>query len=253
MSGDASGLRRLLRERSRAVAEADIRRLEQEARERPGDLQQLRRLQERARLWTPGRRFVRLRAVVDRDGETHSGPSDIARAIAEYWGAAFVAPRVDDRARCRLLRCMPRFPRLDVQIDPEAVRAQLRRPRWTAPGPDGIPYAAWAAIPDLAVPALVQAADFLANSPEAEVGQLNDSVLAVVPKPMPEDESHVDAVDRGAHQVRPCDSPIPTPSCWHTWRTRCWHRWRCVYVGNTNAALLQAATCWPMLLKSRHL
>ena len=164
-------------------------------------LAELRRLQEdlpslavpeaavrRGRIWgllarvAPGRGRA-LEAVLSAAGEVHTCPDGMAAALRSHWSGVFSAKRLDGALRQRWLQEErrareasggPRLPGGDDarwRLRPEDVQAALNNAPATAPGPDGIPFAAWARLGALAVDVLCAAREQLSSSDAAEAIQ----------------------------------------------------------------------------------
>lgn len=92
------------------------------------------------RQWAPYAQRSALATIIDGAGDPHNDPADRARLLADHWTSAF--------ARRDVHGSLANIP--EPLPDPPTPTARdilgvMRRGRQSAPGPDGVPYAAWAA------------------------------------------------------------------------------------------------------------
>lgn len=100
-------------------------------------------------LWRPRAAHAQLRGVrlLGPEGESVARkPREMFNAIREHWRPVFHAPPRCAAAADELLAHAHRWPFHKVRLPSIQAAAQItRRTPGTAPGPDGVPYAAWRA------------------------------------------------------------------------------------------------------------
>ena len=119
-------------------------------------------LQKRAQLWRPFSRTMQLAGIRSESlppdstgGQEQAGeaiartPEAMAAALRAHWGPIFSAKMVPQEKLDEFLdRVGVRFPEAPLPIPSEAdVRFALTKARPSAPGPDGLSYRAWRAVP----------------------------------------------------------------------------------------------------------
>lgn len=193
----------LLRIRSREASDEEHRALEGDLEVQPS-AHAIRRAQERARLWAPGRRFLRLALFHFADGQVAPTDEEATTLVEAHWRSAFTAQPTDDALQRRILRFLPEHAECAFELSSEALEGPFSRPKWSAPGPDGVRYAAWAALGQRGKHLIMAAARHLGEASEVDVGAFNESRMMLLPK----DAAGVDdgaaiEVGRSASAIRP--------------------------------------------------
>jgi len=125
-----------------------------------------------------------------------------AAALVSHWAPVF-SRRLCDRS------CWPDWtseilpaPTVDWVLPPEDFFRLVRATHDSAPGPDGIPYAAWRALPDSCLHALYGVyLDLLAGA--VEPASLNEGLTTFIPKGSSSPHDSSEAVVRPAAATRP--------------------------------------------------
>lgn len=97
------------------------------------------------RLWAPYAQRSKLAAVLDGTGAVLAEPQDRADLLGSHWEAVFAQRNVHSRLADALARHIAEPLTLGEAPTFGSVLAFLRKARQTAPGPDRLPYGAWAA------------------------------------------------------------------------------------------------------------
>ena len=98
-------------------------------------------------LWNPFKRRAATVAILRDDGHLASPEADAAKALADHWGKTFAIKQTDTSTAATFLHQFL-VPLNIVNLSCPTVEDFghfLRKVAHSAPGPDGIPYAAWAA------------------------------------------------------------------------------------------------------------
>ena len=134
------------------------------------------------RLWRKSGKQLRFEAVEDADGHPHSDPQAAACLLAAHWGPIF-APPVEVPPMEMLSRLLD-----FIQQVPQSMRFQwfaglgdveelLLHLKASAPGPDGVPYGAWAALGFFGVQLLYEAYLALVNGRPPPDGFIRRSAI----------------------------------------------------------------------------
>ena len=111
-----------------------------------------------------------IQAVERPTGHIERDPAGIAAALADHWQRVFAGQPLDSGAVMQWLRdtlppaALPRIHPRQWRLHRRDVDRAVRLSGNSAPGPDGIPYAAWRALGPLGVSALFAAAEALTES-----------------------------------------------------------------------------------------
>ena len=104
----------------------------------------LSKLHSLAATWRSQRRRLILATIVDSDGIPQANTEEAAKLLESYWAPVFLERQIDPAAALKVMPFTPKVPPGIVwRIDKAQFRELVARPREGAPGPDGIPYAAW--------------------------------------------------------------------------------------------------------------
>ena len=104
----------------------------------------------------------RLEYLMDKDGGRIEGPTAVASALKEAWEPVWRGSPASDYDICRYLRGYnKRIPREVPNIGIDDVIAVVMRPKSSCPGPNGIPFIAYAVLCDLAAPILLRVISFM--------------------------------------------------------------------------------------------
>jgi hypothetical protein len=104
----------------------------------------LSRMHALAATWRSQRRRLSLATIVDHNGIPQARTEDAAKLLEQYWSPVFRAKTIDPEAAVQVMPHTPKVPRGIVwRIDRTLFGELVARPRDGAPGPDGLPYAAW--------------------------------------------------------------------------------------------------------------
>ena len=135
-------------------------------------------------------------AVESSDGEVATSTEDIARILANHWGGVFSAKPVDfvnldgwladDRPSW-----FSGIPPFEVCIERKHATQAIKYAKNTSPGPDGIPYAAYAA-GDVTEAIIEEATRALTEEDPTEPTDLNHAFLSCLPK---KPERHANGLD----------------------------------------------------------
>ena len=123
---------------------------------------------------SPGRVGFGITYIEDDNRDNQTDPAVMAGLLRRHWGRAFAEKpcrdqdvhrwtAADRRATTGLREALRPMVQDDVQweISPDDVREAIRRTASSAPGPDGIPYAAWRRLGPLAETCIYEAAKCL--------------------------------------------------------------------------------------------
>ena len=123
-------------------------------------------LRRRMQLWSRSQPRAVLKAVLvkTRAGQQESVSDELGKsaALAKHWGEVFGFKKVSDDAMNEFIQWQPALPVLPPP-GLAHIRGALRCAAPTAPGPDGIPTAAWAACGHFAERHLLATLHYLAN------------------------------------------------------------------------------------------
>ena len=143
----------------------------------------------------PGRCSA-VRAIIDKAGTHLTTPAEMAGALGEHWQQVFKARGIDHELLQQWLvedaaernQIGPHHSSLlSLQLEKRHIAKAIQQSNTSAPGPDGIPYAAWRQLGDLAVDVLYEAfQDFSGDDFEvkmtSEYPDFNESLLVFLPK-----------------------------------------------------------------------
>ena len=200
--GESGGLARVREhvvELSRQFALQELQRLhselpdldEQEARNRrDNNLKLLARL-------VPGKTAT-LSAVMDCQGVAQVDPIGMAGALRHHWGNIFADKGMGQARARRWMAEEMEHSRADALPPSDSGAWVLRSSDFghalkvspsSSPGPDGVPFSAWRAIPDVAIPLLKAAYEQLAHAGDSQriatdIGQFNESTVVFLHKEM---------------------------------------------------------------------
>ena len=206
IEGDFSALRDLLRAASTERLGDQQRRLDNDTalppEKRAASQAALRR---KARLWAPASKCMHLAAVLMPDGLPLAG-IDGASHLHRHWSEAFTAVGTTEAHRLAWLHQSP--PPAAGVVEPQRadVDELLRHPKASAPGPDGVPYAAFAACAPVAAGVLWEVYEVLAVSEGSAAPRwFTESYLVLLPKgtSAADADAHDGAVRRAAKDTRP--------------------------------------------------
>ena len=87
-------------------------------------------------------------AVQDSSGEVHTDDSSMARALEQHWSQTFRHQPIDRGKLDSWLSDVPDFPaHVSEDVDEKTITQAIQYANDSAPGPDGIPYAAYKLFP----------------------------------------------------------------------------------------------------------
>jgi endonuclease/exonuclease/phosphatase family metal-dependent hydrolase len=158
-------------------------------------------LRRRAAAWAPKRKITSAFAVLDASGTAAADHQQAARLLRQHWQPAFDPPSTTEQAQKALLEYSAAAPSgFDWTFSDDDFDNALFHFRDSAPGPDGLPYSAWArAHPDIT--AIVRKAfhDFIGG------GELPDTFNASNMVFLPKGELEADyvQVQRPPEATRP--------------------------------------------------
>jgi endonuclease/exonuclease/phosphatase family metal-dependent hydrolase len=120
-------------------------------------------LRRRAAAWAPQKRTTSAFAVLDAQGRAAADHEQAARLLRDHWQPAFKPPNTFRQAQLELLQYSAEAPvDFDWDISDEDIDNAIFHYHDSAPGPDGLPYSAWARAHPAIIAALRQAfRDFL--------------------------------------------------------------------------------------------
>ena len=173
----------------------------------------------RGRTWrllarlSPGK-CAALSSVVGQDGTTHTDAAGMAGALRGHWRQVFADKGLSQALATRWLheeagrdraRKLPHRSSDRWKVTQEDMRQAIRLSPSSSPGPDGIPFAAWRAISDIAVPLLQAVYEQLAaggadEAHAADIRKFNEGLMVFLPK----DPSGVDV--HGCPMFLPADT-----------------------------------------------
>ena len=108
---------------------------------------QLAVVRRRAECWSRVQRRLVLHSVLRDDGTPYPDTAASANALAEHWAPTFACTGIesDDAADELMRHILPIPPGVQFQITEDEFNEICDRTANSAPGPDGVPYAAWRA------------------------------------------------------------------------------------------------------------
>jgi hypothetical protein len=113
---------------------------------RPKVRTRLSKLHVLAATWRSHRRRISLAAVVDNMGTPCDSLEGSADLLADHWGPVFAAKAIEAEAALEIMPYIQVIPGgLSWTTDRASFHEIMAKPRDSAPGPDGIPFAAWRA------------------------------------------------------------------------------------------------------------
>ena len=130
---------------------------------------------------------VGIGAVLNADGELITDTDGMARVLRDHWGEVFRAKPTEPQVLMEWLEggnrrlWFPQIPEFEVQIEREHVLQAIKSAKNTAPGPDGVPYAAYKDS-DVAARILHNATTALTDDTVMTPDDLNEAFLACLPK-----------------------------------------------------------------------
>ena len=114
----------------------------------------------------------------------HTQPDDVQAAVANYWGDVYYLKEGDYDAMSKLLTYYIRQPGHSFNFDelalPDVVDFQLviGKAKHSATGPDGLPYAAYKALPEVLAVVLHRASwDLSSELPKSDLAELNAQLV----------------------------------------------------------------------------
>jgi ribonuclease HI/exonuclease III len=120
----------------------------------------------------------------DPDEEIHSSHEEMAKIAKTFWGKVWSRryPPTSHTERGEYLQWYNKSvdPGLLSQPTLDSVRSAILRTRNTSPGPDGVPFAAWRSVPDLAAPVLFGALSLMKG--DLPPKGFNFGLLFLIPK-----------------------------------------------------------------------
>lgn len=117
--------------------------------------------------------------------ETRTSPEEMAKIAAKFWGKVWTprTPPSSNQERKVWLQWYDKKIQPDLLTIPslDTVKTALLSPKNTSPGPDGIPFACWRAVPDISGPLLYNALSALMRGDLPPKG-FNSGLLFLLPK-----------------------------------------------------------------------
>ena len=165
-----------------------------------GRAAQLRRL---LRLWSPfDRKAVNL-AIIKRDGTTTKDSDEAATALSDSWSKVFAPKRINlEKAHQFAKANITPMHLAEAKLPKQSTMLSfLKRAKASAPGPDGIPYAAWLASGSFGTAALYLAMRMMMDGGKPPPG-FNNSIGIFLPKGTADDDT-LASVKRTAENTRP--------------------------------------------------
>jgi hypothetical protein len=102
-------------------------------------------LRRRAAVWSPRRKTSSTFWILRPDGNAASSHEEAASLLRSHWAPVFREPDYDAEAATEILQCVQLAPSdFDWDFTFDSFATILHRMPDSAPGPDGIPYSAWA-------------------------------------------------------------------------------------------------------------
>ena len=135
-----------------------------------------------AATWRSHRRRLSLAAVIDDDGHPQANTQDSAKLLCDFWKPVFRERHIEATAALEVMKhIVPVPPDIPWRLDRVQFREMVARPRVGAPGPDGLPYAAWRVGGTVFMDILFDAYEaFLGGAPLPD--GFNDCLLVFIPK-----------------------------------------------------------------------
>jgi hypothetical protein len=115
-------------------------------------------IRRRAAAWAPRKRTTSAFAVLDPQGKAAADHDQAARLLQQHWQPAFDPPTTQHQAQLDLLQYSAEAPAdFDWNITDDDIDNAIFHFNDSAPGPDGLPYSAWARAHPSIITALRQA------------------------------------------------------------------------------------------------
>ena len=160
----------------------------------------LQRALRRGRLWKPIGRAIFLQGIVSPDGGVLSGDA-AAEELARHWGGQFTARPGNPETFEQFSNFVQPVPEgITWRATKEQLKAMLPKLRRSAPGPDGIPYAAWQVLGDAGLDLLWRLYEAVLDGASAP-SWFNASVMAFLAKG--DEDGDDDMVTRTPATTRP--------------------------------------------------
>ncbi|CAK0888071.1 unnamed protein product, partial [Prorocentrum cordatum] len=144
----SSELHRSISEREQAEIRASLTRVQSESQKRKLK-RRLRAVVQRSRLWSPFDRRVSLRGVPCGDGVC-TEPGKMVEVLSRHWSSVFSKKQIDSKSAQRYFDRFGVSPDL-MNLPPPPLRSVkkcIQGLEHSAPGPDGLPFAAWQGHPE---------------------------------------------------------------------------------------------------------
>jgi endonuclease/exonuclease/phosphatase family metal-dependent hydrolase len=150
----------------------------------PGDKgnAKLSKLHALAATWRAQRRRLALSTIVDENGQPQSDTERAAELLVKHWAPVFRERNVQGEDAFTVMQHTPAIPGdIEWKLDRMQFGELVARPRDGAPGPDGLPYAAWRMAGAGLIDVLYEAYEaFLKGSPLPP--GFNDCLMVFIPK-----------------------------------------------------------------------
>lgn len=151
-----------------------------------------------AATWSPKRRHVsRLAGVRQTNGAVTTDPDEACKELGTFWANTFAKKPVDAKFADEFLRRWAvKLPSIDWKLTEEEFIKVIRSTGDTAPGPDGVPYAAWREAPKALLQTLYKA--YVAWIQGGDVpDDFNFAYLTMIPKGEHEEDRKLIAREPG--------------------------------------------------------
>ena len=142
---------------------------------------------EKVAQWSPKRRKAGIQGILDKDGNLISSPEEARTCLIGHWANVFEDKHIDtEKAETFLRRHSKPFHVDNWIVEKSVFRETVMKCAHSAPGPDGIPYAAWQGCMEICLDALYDCfTDWVINAKLSK--DFNVAFLWLPPKGNPEE------------------------------------------------------------------